>query len=196
VPCHTKRHKVCCTIEREGGSLCTRRLGFLLEEPRRRLFPRRVRKRTSPEEIHYARRINGDPDYRGLLELSQSKSSYSRGTRLGGFLSFETGNWRDWRIPRIIEPVFPQSSRFFFFFFFFLEGDRGGEAGSATRVFQARQGPEGAERRTWRIAHATDGAFPDSRGNQAASRANHGTNEEEMGIRTAGVRSGFSTDRG
>jgi len=44
----------------------------------------RPRKRTSPAEIHYAQRIDGDPDYRGLLdseELLQSRNA-TRGISL------------------------------------------------------------------------------------------------------------------
>jgi len=84
------RHKVCRMIECERGRFadCTKRPGFLvntLEEPRRRLFLRNIlRKRTSPAEIHYTRRIDGDPDYRGLLdseELLQSRNA-TRGISL------------------------------------------------------------------------------------------------------------------
>jgi len=138
-----------------------------------------------------------------IVVSSTAKSSYSRGTRLGGFLSFETVRNSDRELARLANSAdyrasFPTIFPVLLLLFLLPRGrlrrrSRFCHEGvpSATRTGESEDGG----RRTWRIAHATDGAFPDSRGNQAAPRANHGTNEEEIGIKTAGLGSRFLTDR-
>jgi hypothetical protein len=175
--------------------------GFLmntLEESRRRLFLRSVLGSERALQKFIMRK--GSMAIPIIVVFSTAKSSYSRGTRLGGFLSSQTpiGNWRGLANSAGYRASFLTILAVLLLLFLLPRGrlkrrSRFCHEGvpSATGI----GGPEDEGRKTRRIAHATDGAFPDSRGNQAAPRANHGTNEEEIGIRTAGVGSRFLTDR-